>query len=257
MAPQPENTIDLNADLGEHDGTGYAADDALLGVISSVNIACGAHAGSREVMLRTALSAHERGVVIGAHPSYPDREGFGRRVIDIPMDELEESVREQIRALQSCCMEAGASLRYVKPHGALYNRAARDNDLARMLARCIREIDPQLCVLSPPQGELESAARAAGLRTAREAFIDRAYDSDGSLVARDEPGAVLTGAEELAARAVRIARDGLVEAIDGHDIDIAADSLCVHGDSPNALAIVMSARAALVENGFSIRGFCG
>jgi UPF0271 protein len=256
LAPQPENTIDLNADLGEHDGTGYAADDALLGVVSSANIACGAHAGSRDVMLRTVQSAHDRGVAIGAHPSYPDRDGFGRRAMDIPMDELEGSVRDQIRALASCCADAGASLRYVKPHGALYNRAARDPALAAMLAGCIRDVGLHLCVLSPPQGELESAARAAGLRVAREAFIDRAYDSDGSLVARSEFGAVLTGAEELAARAVRIARDGLVEAIDGHDIDIAADSLCVHSDSPDALAVVMCARAALVTHGFSIRGFC-
>jgi UPF0271 protein len=253
-APTP-GTIDLNADLGEHDGSGYATDEALLDVVTSASVACGSHAGSRDVMLHTVRSAHSRGVVIGAHPSYPDREGFGRRTLSMPLDELAESIRGQILLLAECCGEAGAQMRYVKPHGALYNRAARDPETAAMLARCIRDIGAGLWVLSLPQSEMESAARAAGLATAREAFIDRAYQSDGTLVPRDQPGSVLTGAHYLAIRALRIARDGFVETIDGEDFEIGADSLCVHGDSAEALEIVLGTRALLMEHGFSIRAF--
>jgi UPF0271 protein len=248
-------TIDLNADLGEHDGEGHAADEALLDLVSSANIACGAHAGNERVMVQTVRSADQRGVTIGAHPSYPDREGFGRRTMEIGLDELRASVREQIVALRRCCEDAGARLGYVKPHGALYNRAARDPRLARMLAECIGDVDAGLVVLSLPRSELEVAARAAGLGTAREAFIDRAYDADGMLVPRDRDGAVLHGPRQLAIRALRIASEGTVETIDGDEIEITAESLCVHGDNDEAREIVLATRQVLLANGYSVDSF--
>jgi UPF0271 protein len=248
-------TIDLNADLGEHDGDGFAADEALLDLVSSANVACGAHAGNERVMQQTVRSAHQRGVAIGAHPSYPDREGFGRRTMELGLDALRASVREQIILLRRCCDDAGARLGYVKPHGALYNGAARDPRLARMLAECIRDIDAGLVVLSLPRSELEVAARAAGLGIAREAFIDRAYDADGTLVPRDREGAVLHGPRQLALRALRIAREGAVETIDGDEIEVTADSLCVHGDNDEAREIVLSTRQVLLANGYSVASF--
>lgn len=255
MTVQSIRIIDLNADLGEHDGGGYAADEALLDVVSSASVACGAHAGSIDVMERTARAAMERGVSIGAHPSYPDREGFGRRALSIGLDAIVASVKEQIEALGECCSRAGASLRYVKPHGALYGRAANDPELARGLAACFRGIDARLAVLTLPDSAMESEARAAGLAVGREAFIDRAYMRDGTLVPRDLDGAVLNDPEALAARAVRIARDKSVETIDGGTITVDAQSLCVHGDSRNALEIVRLARARLEQNGFTIGPF--
>jgi UPF0271 protein len=248
-------SIDLNADIGEHDGDGYAADASLLDVVSSANIACGKHAGSLEVMRRTVALAYERGVTIGAHPGYPDREGFGRREIGLSLGKIIDSFEKQIENLQACCDAEGARLRYVKPHGALYNRAARDADLARLLAGCIARIDSSLVLLALAGSILESEARSLGLRTAAEAFIDRAYMADGTLVPRERSGAVIEHAELAAKRAVEIAATGKIRTVDETELTVKADSLCVHGDSRNALETVRLARANLEAAGFTIAPF--
>ncbi|MDO8500242.1 MAG: 5-oxoprolinase subunit PxpA [Gemmatimonadaceae bacterium] len=255
MTDKPLISIDINADLGEHDGDGYAADEAILDVVSSASIACGAHAGSLEVMRRTVVAASERGVSIGAHPGYPDREGFGRRDLQLGPVEMAASIAAQIELLSRCCDEAGARLRYVKPHGALYNRAARDAELAKLLAGCVAQVSESLVVLTLPGSELEREATARGLAVAREAFIDRAYQSDGALVPRDQQGAVIEDPGIAAARAVEIVLDGRVRAMDGSVVAISAQSLCMHGDSRNALATVRLARSRLEESGIRILPF--
>ncbi|MGH9420836.1 MAG: LamB/YcsF family protein [Thermoanaerobaculia bacterium] len=248
-------TIDLNADLGEHDGHGYAADNAMLDVVSSANIACGAHAGSKMVMETTVKAAHDRGVSIGAHPSYPDREGFGRVETGLRIDDIIASMRDQIEALSRCCTAQGARLSYVKPHGALYNRASRDVELARAIAECVAQIDSTLTMLALSGSSLAEESRNAGLNVAREAFIDRAYKSDGMLVPRHEEGAVIADAAAAAERAVGIAKDHRITAIDGSELNTRADSLCVHGDSPDAIEIVTAARKKLESLGFTIAPF--
>jgi UPF0271 protein len=255
LTSRPGASIDLNADIGEHDGEGYDSDDALLGVVSSASIACGAHAGSPEVMERTAAAAAERKVAIGAHPSYPDRDGFGRREISIDPPALAASLANQISALRDCCARTGATLRYVKPHGALYNRAARDEKLARLVAACVRDVDPSLAVLALSGSALEAECRSAGLSVAREGFIDRGYLAEGSLAPRDQPGAILHDIELAAARALAIASGDDIETLDGATINIDADSLCVHGDNRNALAMVTRARTLLQAAGFAIQPF--
>lgn len=260
MTSQPSSepaieSIDLNADLGEHDGDGYAHDEALLALVSSASIACGAHAGSREVMEETARRAAALGVTIGAHPSYPDRDGFGRRVLDIPLQAMASSVRSQIELMLDCAARAGTTVRYVKPHGALYNRAMTDRELAEALAECIRSADSSLAILALPGGALAAAARASAMRLAREAFIDRAYMNDGTLVPRSEAGAVIEDTAAAASRAARIARDHSVECIDGTVIGVDADSLCIHGDNPRAVSLLTSARDSLEQIGIRIAPF--
>jgi len=248
-------SIDLNADIGEHAGDGASRDAAILDIVSSASIACGVHAGSRDVMEMTIKAAIERGVSIGAHPSYPDREGFGRRELGMPIPEILDSVREQILLLEELCAKAGTRMSYVKAHGALYNRAARDTDLASELARCVASINPKLTMLALSGSVLEHESRAAGLSVAREAFIDRAYVSDGTLLPRDRPGAVINDASIAAARAVEMARYGAVRSFDGKRVLVTPDSLCVHGDSRNVIEIVTTARRRLEEVGFTIAPF--
>lgn len=250
-----KRSIDLNADIGEHDGDGYFADTQLLDVVSSANIACGKHAGSLEVMRRTVALAYERGVSIGAHPGYPDREGFGRREIGLSPDAIIESFEKQIENLQACCDAEGARLRYVKPHGALYNRASKDSELARLLAASLARLDSSLVLLALAGSSLQAEARTHHLRCAAEAFVDRAYMSDGTLVPRDRVGAVIENADAAAARAVQIADKGTVVANDGTLITVKADSLCVHGDSVNAIETVRLARENLERSGFTIAPF--
>jgi UPF0271 protein len=247
-------SIDLNADIGEHDGKDYSRDTAILGVVSSANIACGKHAGSLEVMRRTVALAYERGVSIGAHPGYPDREGFGRRELDLPPDEIVDSFHKQIDNMVACCEAEGARLRYVKPHGALYNRAAKDEKLASLLAACVWTIDKSLVMLALAGGALERASRERGLITAGEAFIDRGYLPDGTLVPRDQPNAIMDDSRLVAQRAVDLAK-GMVQSIDGNEISIDARSLCVHGDGDRALETVNIARTALESAGFTIKPF--
>jgi UPF0271 protein len=248
-------SIDLNADLGEHDGDGYSSDALLLDVVSSANIACGKHAGSLEVMRRTVALAYERGVSIGAHPGYPDREGFGRRETGLSLEHILESFEKQIQNLQACCDAEGARLRYVKPHGALYNRASKDAELASLLADSVARIDSSLVMLALAGSLLESESQSHGLRAAAEAFIDRGYMKDGSLVPRDRDGAIIENPDVAAERAVRLATMGTVKTNDGDIISVKADSLCVHGDSHNALHTVRLAREKLEEEGFTISPF--
>ena len=248
-------SIDLNADIGEHDGDGYFGDTQLLDVVSSANIACGKHAGSLEVMRKTVAFAYERGVSIGAHPGYPDREGFGRREIGLSLSAIVESFEKQIQHLQACCDAEGAQLRYVKPHGALYNRASKDAELARLLAASLARLDSSLVLLALAGSKLYEEACTHQLRSAAEAFVDRAYMPDGTLVPRDRPGAVIENVDAAAARAVQIADKGTVVASDGTIISLKAESLCVHGDSSNAVQTVRLTRASLESVGFTISPF--
>lgn len=251
-----KRSIDLNADLGEYTGTsGAALDDAILDVVTSANIACGAHAGDSDVMLRTVKAAASRGVAIGAHPGYPDREGFGRREIDLSPTELISEIVSQIQLLAAACGSAGARLRYVKPHGALYNVAARDPSIARVVAEAIRRVDASLVLLGLDASSLIAEGERAGLTVAREAFADRAYLSNGSLLPRDRAGAVLHDAIIVAERAVKMASDGYVNAVDGIRVNIKPDSFCVHGDNPEALALVKATKEALEKAGFTIEPF--
>jgi UPF0271 protein len=249
------SSIDLNADLGEHDGNGFARDEAILDVVSSANIACGAHAGNGDVMRLTIRLAYERSVSIGAHPSYDDREGFGRRELNQPAQSIIPAVIAQLDFIEDACAAEGATLRYIKPHGALYNRASKDRELARLLSAAFARFDSRVVVLALAGSVLAQEASLHGLRVAQEAFIDRAYMSDGSLVPRDKAGAVIENADEAARRAVEMARDLTVISIDGRRVPVRADSLCVHGDSAHALRTVSLAREKLEASGFTIAPF--
>ena len=255
--PAPaKRSIDLNADLGEYAGTsGAALDDAILDVVTSANIACGAHAGDLAVMLRTVNAAASRGVAIGAHPGYPDREGFGRREMEMSRKELTKQMVSQVESLAVLCASAGTRLRYVKPHGALYNVAARDAAVARVVAEAIHSVDASLTLLGLAGSSLIHEGERAGLTVAREAFADRSYLSNGSLLSRDRPGAVLHDADVVAARALTLARDGYVNAVDGVRVNVTPDSLCVHGDNPEAVGLVKATRSALESAGFTIEPF--
>jgi len=249
-------SIDLNADIGEYTGTsGAALDDSILDVITSASIACGGHAGDLQVMQRTVDSAATRGVAIGAHPSYPDRENFGRREMQIAEEELEAELVSQIEALAGCCANAGVTLRYVKPHGALYNVAAHDAEVAAVIAKAVCKVNPSLVLLGLAGSTMLYEAEHAGLTVACEAFADRAYLANGTLLARDRPGAVLHDPEMVATRALIIARDEYVETVDRVRLDVKADSLCIHGDNPEALALIKATRRALEGDRFAIRPF--
>jgi UPF0271 protein len=239
-------TIDLNADVGE----GLPGDEALFGLVTSANIACGFHAGDEETMRRLCALAVARGIAVGAHVGYRDPEGFGRRALDVPAGTVEAETAEQISILQRCAAGEGALVRYVKPHGALYTRAATDRDCADAIARAARRAGGILAMLGPPRSELLHAAEAAGLTPVAEGFADRGYEPDGSLVARGQPND-LRGEEDAVSQAIQIALDRSVVAIDGRRIAVAADSICIHGDSPSAEAVarrlVSELRGAGVE----------
>jgi len=249
-------SVDLNADLGEYTGLEGAARDALImDVVTSANIACGVHAGDLDVMKRSVDLAARRGVAIGAHPSFPDREGFGRREMNVLPAELEDVIVSQIEALSACCVAAGVGLRYVKPHGALYNLGARDEAVARTIADSVRRADSSLVLLGLYDSFLISEGERAGLTVASEGFPDRGYLDDGKLVPRVRADAVLHDPELVANRAVAIARDGYVQSVDGKRIKVMADSLCIHGDNPEALELVKAARAALEAAGLIVAPF--
>ena len=223
----------------------------MLALVSSANLACGAHGGDPTTMAAVCRSAIARGVVIGAHPSYDDREGFGRRDIDVDPRTLEAQLREQVARLVGVAASVGGTARYLKPHGALYNRIVRDAERAEVVAGVAAAVG--LPVMGMPGSAIERAARAAGIRFMTEAFVDRAYRPDGSLVPRSEPGAVLHDISAVAARAVRLAVDGTVIAVDGSVVRVEAESLCVHGDTPGAVAMAGTVRAALADAGVDVR----
>jgi UPF0271 protein len=249
-------SVDLNSDLGESFGAWSMGDDAaLLRVVSSANVACGFHAGDPSTMLATCREAAANGVTVGAHVSYRDLAGFGRRAMDVPAGELRDEVLYQLAALAGLARVAGTSVRYVKPHGALYNRIVRDAGQARAVVDAVVAFDPTLALLGLAGSAVERAAGEAGVRFVREAFVDRGYRSDGTLVPRTEPGALLSDDGEIAARAVRMVTEGRVVAADGTDIPVGVDSLCVHGDTPGAVAMALAVRDALAEAGVSVEPF--
>jgi UPF0271 protein len=233
--------IDLNADVGEEQGD----DAALLPLVTSCNIACGGHAGGPDTMRRTVELALLHGVAIGAHPGYADRANFGRVVVPLSPAEIAELVGEQLAALARVAAAAGASLRHVKPHGALYNLAARDEAVADAIAGAVAAFDRRLVLFGLAHSALTAAGQRAGLAVAHEAFVDRAYEADGSLRARTLPGAVFDDEDQALAQAIALAGGAPISAFDGSRLSIQADTLCIHGDTPHALEFARSLRAAL------------
>lgn len=251
-------TIDLNSDLGESFGQWSMGDDAaMLDIVTSANVACGFHAGDPAGILRTLKAAAAKGVTIGAHVAYPDLVGFGRRNMDVASDELTADVIYQIGALQALATAAGTSVRYVKPHGALYNTIAHDTRQALAVIEAIRAVDARLVLVALAGSPLIELARREGLTCIAEAFADRAYTPQGTLVSRREPGAVLHDAEQVARRMLRLVQTGEVEAIDGSVTRIEADSICVHGDSPGAIQMAREVRQLLEQSGVSLQAFAG
>ncbi len=249
-------TIDLNSDLGESYGAWQMGDDAaMIDIVSSANIACGFHAGDPAGILRTLEAAAQRGVAIGAHVSYPDIVGFGRRDMDIAPADLAADVIYQIGALKGLASAVGVAVSYVKPHGALYNRIAVDPVQGAAVIEAIRKVDPSLMLLGLANAPILEQARAAGLVCVAEAYADRAYTREGRLVPRREPGAVLHDPAVIAQRMVTLALHGTIEAIDGSVIHIDAPSICVHGDSSGALAIARGVRDGLQAQGITVSSF--
>lgn len=250
--------IDLNADLGEGFGVWRLGDDErLLDVVTSANIACGFHAGDSATMARVCASAARRGVAIGAQVGYRDLAGFGRRYIDVPAAELQADVVYQLGALQAFAQVAGSRVRYVKPHGALYTTATVDPVQAGAIAAAVAAYDTTLPLLGQPGGQLARAADASGLAFVAEAFADRAYQPDGQLVPRSQPGALLADPGVVLAQALGIVTAGQVRTLDGGGVAVAAESLCLHGDTPGAVDLALAVRAALEQAGVNIAPFAG
>jgi UPF0271 protein len=249
--------IDLNADLGEGFGVWRLGDDdAMLGIVTSANVACGFHAGDPAGLLRVCRSAAQRGVRIGAQVSYRDLAGFGRRFIDVAAEDLIADVVYQVGALQAIAHAAGSAVSYVKPHGALYNTIVTHTEQAAAVAEAVRLVDAGLPVLGMAGSAFFDEATRRELRTVAEAFADRAYRPDGRLVSRREQGAVLHDPAAIAARVATMVDSGQVTAIDGTRLTLKAESVCVHGDSPGAVQIATAVRESLVAAGTEIRAFC-
>ena len=248
------NTIDLNCDMGESFGAWTMGDDAaVLAHVTSANIACGFHAGDPDTMQRTVASAVAAGVAIGAHVSLPDLQGFGRREMKISASEAHAMTLYQIGALAAFVRAASTRLHHVKPHGALYNMAARDAALADAIAQAVRDFDPALVLVGLAGSELPRAGERAGLAVAHEAFTDRRYERDGTLTPRRETGAVIHDVDAAVAQAVAIATRGVVTARDGSVVAVQADTLCVHGDRPDAVIFAQRLRTALEDAGVHVR----
>ncbi|OBF88020.1 hypothetical protein A5791_19110 [Mycobacterium sp. 852002-51163_SCH5372311] len=250
--------IDLNADLGEGFGVWRLGDDdAMLGIVTSANVACGFHAGDPAGLLRVCRSAAERGVRIGAQVSYRDLAGFGRRFIDVAADDLLADVVYQIGALQALARACGSAVSYVKPHGALYNTIVRNREQAAAVAAAVQMVDPGLPVLGMTGSAFFEEADRVGLHTVPEAFADRAYRADGQLVSRREPGAVLHDPALIAQRVLDMVATGQVAAVDGTAVPVTVvESVCVHGDSPGAVQIAAAVRDRLKAAGVEIKAFC-
>ncbi|TBC94317.1 LamB/YcsF family protein [Rhizobium leguminosarum] len=248
--------IDLNSDLGEAFGPWRMGDDtAILDVVTSANIACGGHAGDPATMVETLALASERGVVAGAHPGFADREGFGRRLIPLSIREVEQLVATQTGTLMGAAALAGARIRYIKPHGALANWAADERPVADAIIRATRAVSPELAILAISGTELEHAARDAGITVFSEIFADRGYLSTGRLVPRNLPGAMIDDPAEAAARLIGYLSSGLMPTVDGVPIPLDAHSICVHGDSPGALAMAVHVRRELQKAGIEVAPF--
>ena len=246
--------IDLNADLGEGFGIYALGDDpALLQSVTSASIACGFHAGDPTTMARAVESCLARGVALGAHPGLPDLVGFGRRAMAVTPAEASDLVTYQVGALAAFAARQGQRLQHVKPHGALYAMAERDPTIAQSIAQAVRGVDGGLILMGLSGGGLVAAGRAVGLRVAEEVFADRSYAPDGTLTPRGQPGAVLHDPAQVAARIVRLAREGRVAATDGSDLTLAADTICLHGDSPGAAGLAREVRRVLEAGGVAVR----
>ena len=247
-------TIDINSDLGESFGAYSMGNDAqVLQHVTSANIACGFHASDPLTMVKAVRMAKEAGAAIGAHPGYPDLVGFGRREMKIAPEEVRALVLYQIGALQAVCRAEGAALHHVKPHGALYNMAAKDGKLALAVADAVAGADEGLILVGLSGSLMADAAKAKGLRFAAEVFADRAYEDDGSLVSRSKPGAMIEDEDLAIARMVRLMREGTLESVSGRIISPAADTVCVHGDGPKALAFAARLREAFAAEGILVR----
>jgi UPF0271 protein len=250
------SVVDLNSDVGESFGRWELGDDAsMLALVTSANVACGFHAGDPTTLRRTCALAAQRGVAVGAQVGYRDLAGFGRRFIDVAPAELTDDVVYQIGALDGICRAAGTRVRYVKPHGALYNAIVHHEAQAAAVVAAVRAYDPDLPVLGLPGSVFLAAAEEAGLRTVREFFVDRGYTPQATLVPRSQPGALLHDPQEVTARVLRMVTDGKVTAVDGTDVHVTAESACVHGDSPGAVAMAEAVRAGLAAAGVQLRPF--
>ena len=248
--------IDLNSDLGESLGAWQMGDDAaMLDIVTSANVACGFHAGDAAGILATLNNAAAKGVSVGAHVAYPDLAGFGRRNMDVASADLRADVIYQIGALKALAQVAGTTVRYVKPHGALYNTIAHDQRQATDVIEAVKAIDPSLALVVLAGAPLVAWAQAAGLTVIQEAFADRAYTPQGTLVSRREPGAVLHDEQLVAPRMRRLVQEGVVQAIDGSETRVQADSICVHGDSPGAVAMARAVRDRLTQAAVTLQAF--
>jgi 5-oxoprolinase (ATP-hydrolysing) subunit A len=245
--------VDINCDMGESFGAyTIGADDEVLPNVTSANIACGFHGGDPTVMRRTVEAAKRHGVAVGAHPSLPDLAGFGRRVMQVTPQEVYDLIIYQVGALLGVTRALGAELRHVKPHGALYNMAAAQPPLADAIARAVHDVDPRLVLYGLAGSHSLTAAERVGLATASEVFADRNYLHDGSLVPRSRPDAMVHDVDEAVRRAVRMVRDGVVMDVEGEEIPIRADTICVHGDGPNAAEIARRLREGLIGSGIEV-----
>ena len=240
--------VDLNADLGE--GAGHDAE--LFELISSANIATGFHAGDSDTMHAAVCAAKEHRVAVGAHPSFFDRENFGRKELKVSNEEVFDAVAYQLGIFQAVASAVGMRPNHVKPHGALYNMAVRDKKLADAIARAITSVDPKLILFAPDNTELARAGEAHGLQIAREVFGDRNYLNDGWLVPRTRPDALLRDPKEAAQRVLRMLRQGKVRSVEGHDVDVRAETICVHGDTPGAVEFARELRTQLESQGVRI-----
>jgi 5-oxoprolinase (ATP-hydrolysing) subunit A len=241
-------TVDLNADLGE--GAGH--DDELFELISSANIATGFHAGDSDTMHAAVCAAKAHGVAVGAHPSFFDRENFGRKELNLPPEQVSDGVSYQLGIFEAIASAVDMRPNHVKPHGALYNVAVRDRKLADAIARAIASVDPKLILFAPDNSELARAGEAHGLQIAREIFADRNYLNDGWLVPRTRPDALLHDPKEAAARVLRMLREGKVRSVDGRDVDVHGETICVHGDTPGAVEFARELRTCLQQEGAEI-----
>lgn len=247
-------TIDMNSDLAESFGAYHIGnDEKILQYVTSANLACGFHASDPVVMEKSVKLCKENGVAVGAHPGFPDLQGFGRRNMVIPPKEVKAMVLYQIGALEVFCRANGLKLQHVKPHGALYNMAGKDYELAQAVCQAIAEADPELILMAQAGSMLQKAGEELHLKVAKEIFADRAYEEDGSLVNRSKPGAVITDENEAIQRVITMVREGKTTAITGKEIPMEADTVCVHGDGEKALLFVQKLKQAFTEEGIVVR----
>ena len=247
--------LNLNADLGESFGPWMMGrDDAMLRIVNSANVACGYHAGDPLVMINTVGLAKAHGVSVGAHPGFPDLQGFGRRRMDIPLSELEAMLIYQIGALDACARAQGMRVTHIKPHGALSNIACAERKIADAIARAIYCLDPTLVLLAPAASQLIAAGRDKGLPVVEEIFADRAYLDDGNLVPRSQPGAMVHGAEASLQHVMRMVEESALISINGKRIPVKPQSICVHGDNTDAVATAQAIRDGLLKAGFGLTG---